>query len=137
MYKSIMIPVDLEHSDQLKKALSIGADLARHYNAELFAVGVTSGAPSAVAHNPLEYAQKLEAFAAEQTAIHGVEFKAKAMESHDPAVDLDDTLQKAGSEIGADLVVMASHVPGFIDYFLSSRAGYLASHSDLSVFVVR
>ena len=118
MYKTIMIPVDLEHSDQLKKALSIGADLARHYNADLFAVGVTSGAPSAVAHNPLEYTQKLEAFVAEQTALHGVEFKAKAMESHDPAVDLDDTLQKAGSEIGADLVVMASHIPGFIDYFL-------------------
>ncbi|MGI9417253.1 MAG: universal stress protein [Geminicoccaceae bacterium] len=137
MYKTIMIPVDLEHSDQLKKALSIGADLARHYNADLFAVGVTSGAPSAVAHNPLEYAQKLEAFAAEQTALHGVEFKAKAMESHDPAVDLDDTLQEAGSEIGADLVVMASHVPGFIDYIFASRAGYLASHSDLSVFVVR
>lgn len=137
MYKTIMIPVDLEHSDQLNKALSIGADLARHYNADLFAVGVTSGAPSAVAHNPLEYAQKLEAFAAEQTALHGIEFKAKAMESHDPAVDLDDTLQKAGSEIGADLVVMASHVPGFIDYVFASRAGYLASHSDLSVFVVR
>ncbi len=137
MYKTIMIPVDLEHSDQLKKALSIGADLALHYNADLFAVGVTSGAPSAVAHNPSEYAQKLEAFAAEQSAIHGVEFKAKAMESHDPAVDLDDTLQKAGSEIGADLVVMASHVPGFIDYIFASRAGYLASHSDLSVFVVR
>ena len=137
MYKTIMIPVDLEHSDQLKKALSIGADLARHYNADLFAVGVTSGAPSADAHNPSEYAQKLEAFAAEQISLHGVEFKAKAMESHDPAVDLDDTLQKAESEIGADLVVMASHVPGFIDYVFASRAGYLASHSDLSVFVVR
>lgn len=89
-----------------------------------------------MADNPSEYAQKLEVFAAEQTSLHGVEFKAKAMESHDPAVDLDDTLQKAGSEIGADLVVMASHVPGFIDYVFASRAGYLASHSDLSVFVV-
>lgn len=137
MYKTSMIPIDLEHSDQLKKALSIGADPALYYNAGLIAVGVTSGAPSAVAHNPLEYAPKLEAFAAEQTAVHGVEFKAKAMESHDPAVDLDDTLQKAGSEIGADLVVMASHVPGFIDHILSSRAGYLASHLDLSVFDVR
>ena len=48
MYKTIMIPVDLEHLDQLKKALSIGADLALHYNADLFAVDVTSGAPGAV-----------------------------------------------------------------------------------------
>ena len=137
MYKTIMIPVDLEHSDQLKKALSTGADLAKHYDAEVFTVSVTSSAPGAVAHNPSEYAQKLEAFAAEQTAVYGVPFKAKTMVSHDPAVDLDDTLKKAGSEIGADLVVMASHVPGFIDYIFASRAGYLASHSELSVFIVR
>jgi nucleotide-binding universal stress UspA family protein len=132
-----MIPVDLEHSDQLGKALSIGADLAKHYDADLYAVGVTTSAPSAVAHNPSEYAQKLEAFAAEQTALFGVPFKVKSMLSHDPTIDLDLTLQKAGAEIGADLVVMASHVPGFLDYMFASRAGYLASHSDLSVFVVR
>ena len=137
MYKTIMIPVDLEHADQLEKALSIGADLAEHYGAELVAVGVTASAPGAAAHNPAEYAAKLDAFAADQTVAHGVGFKAKAMVSHDPAVDLDATLQKAGSEIGADLVVMASHVPGFIDYIFSSRAGYLAAHADISVFVVR
>ena len=137
MYKTIMLPIDLEHPDQLKKALSVGADLAKHYHADLFAVGVTISAPSAVAHNPSEYAEKLEAFAAEQTSLHGVQFKAKAMVSHDPAVDIDATLEKAGSDIGADLVVMASHVPGFVDYIFASRAGYLASHSDLSIFVVR
>lgn len=132
-----MLPIDLERVDQLKKAVSVGADLAKHYHAELFAVGVTISGPSAVAHNPSEYTEKLEAFAAEQTSLHGVQFKAKAMVSHDPAVDIDATLEKAGSDIGADLVVMASHVPGFVDYIFASRAGYLASHSDLSVFVVR
>ena len=112
MYKIIMIPVDLEHSATLEKALATGADLAKHYHAELYAVGVTHAAPGAVAHNPSEYAQKLEAFAADQTAKYGVDFRAKAMVSHDPAADLDDTLEQAASEIGADLVVMASHVPG-------------------------
>ena len=137
MYKTIMVPVDLEHPDQLKKALATGADLAKHYDAELYAVGVTSSAPGALAHNPSEYAERLEAFADQQTSLHGVRLQAKAMVSNDPAVDLDDTLKKAGSEIGADLVVMASHVPGFLDYIFAPRAGYLASHSDLSVFVVR
>lgn len=137
MYKTIMVPVDLEHSDQLEKALATGADLAKHYGAQLYAVSVTSTAPGVLARHPSEYAQKLEAFAAEQTAKRGVQFKAKVMVSHDPPVDLESTLKKAGSEIGADLVVMASHVPGFLEYIFSSRAGYLASHSDLSVFVVR
>jgi len=137
MYKTIMIPVDLEHQDQLGKALATGADLAKHYKAELYVVGVTGTAPGRVAHNPAEYEQELAAFAAEQSAEQGTEFKAKAMTSNDPAVDLDDTLEQAASEINADLVVMASHIPGFADYIFAPRAGYLASHSSLSVFVVR
>ncbi len=137
MYKTIMIPVDLEHSGQLDKALATGADLAKHYGAELYVVSVTGTAPGAVAGHPAEYAQKLEAFAADQSAKRGVQFKAKTMISHDLAADLESRLKEAGSEIGADLVVMASHVPGIIEYVFSSRAGYLASHTDLSVFVVR
>ena len=39
--------------------------------------------------------------------------------------------------LGVDLVVMASHVPGFREYIFHSNAGFLASHTDLSVFVVR
>ncbi|MCC0030523.1 MAG: universal stress protein [Brucellaceae bacterium] len=57
--------------------------------------------------------------------------------AHDPAIDLDEALEKACKEIGADLVVMASHVPGFGDHFRSSNAGYLSAHSSISVFVVR
>ena len=63
--------------------------------------------------------------------------EAKAVTSHDPAVDIDDTLEKAADEIGADLVIMASHIPGMMEYVIASRAGYLASHSSRSVFVVR
>jgi nucleotide-binding universal stress UspA family protein len=137
MYKTIIIPVDLEHRETLDKALMVGADLAKHYGAELHLVGVTHAAPGAVAHNPKEFAEKLDAFASGQTNKHGVTFKAKAMVSHDPAVDLDQTLEQAASEIGADLVVMASHVPGFFEHIFASRAGYLASHTSLSVFVVR
>lgn len=137
MYKTIMTPVDLEHEDQLERALAIATDLAKHYGATLYAVGVTVAAPGRIAHNPTEYAAKLDAFAKAQTALRGVDVKALAKVSHDPAVDLDDTLEKAAAEIGADLIVMASHVPGFADYIFASRAGYLASHSTLSVFVVR
>jgi nucleotide-binding universal stress UspA family protein len=137
MYNAIMIPVDLAHVDQLTKALKTGADLAKVYSARLVAVGVTGSAPSEVAHNPVEYAQKLAAFAADQSARLGVAVEAKAVTSHDPAVDIDDTLEKAADEIGADLVVMASHIPGMMEYVIASRAGYLASHSSRSVFVVR
>jgi len=40
-------------------------------------------------------------------------------------------------EAGADLVVMASHVPNVTDYIWPSHGGWVAEHSDASVFVVR
>ncbi|WP_299870577.1 universal stress protein [uncultured Hoeflea sp.] len=137
MYKTIMVPVDLSHADRLEKALATAADLTRLYSAKLHAVGVVSTAPGPVAHDPAEYTRKLEAFCTEQSDRHGVAFEAVSVTSHDPAVDLDDRLKSAAEELGADLVVMASHVPTFRDHFFSSNAGYLATHVNISVFIVR
>jgi nucleotide-binding universal stress UspA family protein len=137
MYSKIVVPVDLAHADRLEKALSVAADLAKHYQAELHYIGVTSSAPGAVAHNPEEFAQKLKAFADEQSAARGVAVQADAVTSPDPVRDLDDTLRHTIDELGADLVVMASHVPGFAEHIFSSNAGYLATHAGVSVLVVR
>ena len=137
MYKTIMIPVDLAHQERLDKALATGADLAKLYGSSLHVVGVTGTAPGSVAHTPEEYAGKLTAFAEAQSQSRGVAFRPLIEIAHDPAIDLDEALEKACKEIGADLVVMASHVPGFGDHFRSSNAGYLSAHSSISVFVVR
>ena len=137
MYARIMIPVDLTHADKLDKALKTAAGLASLYNIPVHYVGVTSNAPSGVAHTPEEYAGKLEAFAAGQARDHGVEQTSKAYVRHDPSVELGRTLLDAIDECGADLVVMASHVPGLPDHLFTSHAGHLATHSSASVFVVR
>ncbi|MGI9476577.1 MAG: universal stress protein [Hyphomicrobiaceae bacterium] len=137
MYKNIMVPVDLAHPEKLTKALAVSADLARHYGAILTAVSVTASAPTTVAHTPQEFAAKLQAFGEEQSKAHGVTFATRATVSPDPVIDMDDALEKTASELGCDLVVMASHVPGFAEHIFASRAGYLASHSALSVLVVR
>ncbi len=137
MYKQIMVPVDLTHIDHLEKALQTAADLANHYGSPVCYVGVTPETPSPVAHNPTEFAKKLEAFADEQGSKHGHQTSAKAYASHDPAIEINDTLLKAVKETGADLVVMQSHVPNVTDYIWPSHGGSVASHTDASVFVVR
>lgn len=137
MYKTIFVPVDLFHVGTLDKALATAADLAKQYGATAVYVGVTSTAPSEVAHNPEEFQTKLDALAAEQSAKHGIDTKGKAVISHDPTIDLDRTLVKAVNDVGADLVVMASHVPGLTEHLVSSNAGWLAAHLPISVFVVR
>jgi nucleotide-binding universal stress UspA family protein len=137
LYSKIMTPVDLAHKGDLVKALDCTADLARHYGAEVVYVGVTAAAPSATAHSPAEFAQKLEAFAKEQAETHGITAGSKMVECHDPAADVDNALVKATAETGADLVVMASHVPSVLDIVWPSNGGKVAEHAKCSVMVVR
>lgn len=137
MYRKIMVPVDLEHAGALHKALDTAGGLARHHGAALVFVSVTASAPGEVAHDPHEFAAKLDAFASEQGRRHEVEASASARVSHDPTADLNATLLEAADELGADLIVMASHVPGVVEHLFASHAGYIASHAKMSVFVVR
>jgi nucleotide-binding universal stress UspA family protein len=132
-----MVPVDLAHAERLDKALRTAADLSKHYGIPVCYVGVTPNTPSAIAHNPAEYAEKLEAFGNAQAAAHGVDAATKAVVCHDLTTDVDDALLAAVHDVGADLVVMASHIPDLIDYVWPSNGGKIAEHSDASVFVVR
>lgn len=137
MYSKIMVPVDLAHKGDLDKALKTAADLAQHYKIPVCYVGVTPATASSVAHNPQEFEKKLEAFAEDEAKKHGHDASSKAYTSHDPTVDVDDTLLKAVKDVGADLVVMASHAPSVIDYVWPSNGGKMAEHAKASVLVVR
>ncbi len=137
MFKRIMVPVDLAHADRLERALTCAADLAKHYGADVVYVGVAAATPSSIAHTPAEFAGKLAAFADAQAAARGIPAVAHAVTSHDPSVDLDPTLLKAVDETGADLVVMASHIPNLTDYVWPSNGGTVAAHAKVSVLVVR
>jgi nucleotide-binding universal stress UspA family protein len=137
LYKKIMVPVDLIHVDKLEKALSVAADLSRHYSATVCYVGVTAKTPSPIAHTPEEYAKKLMAFAAAQGEAEAIETTSKALPLDDPAVEINRALVHAVDETGSDLVVMASHIPNVANHFWPSHGGQVASHSGASVLLVR
>lgn len=137
MFNRIMVPVDLAHVDKLERALRCASDLAQHYSATLVYVGVAAATPGSVAHTPQEFAQKMADFASEQGQSRGVAAEGLALTSHDPATDLDPTLLAAIDETGADLVVMASHVPNLTDYIWPSNGGTVAKRARVSVMVVR
>ncbi|MDZ7839565.1 MAG: universal stress protein [Gammaproteobacteria bacterium] len=137
MFKSIIVPVDLSHVDQLGKALDIAADLAKHYEARVFYVGVTATAPGDVAHSPGEFANALKTFANQQAEAHGIHTEAKALTTSDPTVEVDEKLIQAIEELNADLVVIGSHHPGVWQNVISHHGAYLATHADVSLFIVR
>lgn len=137
MFKHILAPVDLAHLETLDRALMVTAQEARHHGAKVTFVSVSTTGPGAVAHNPDEFRKKLDEFARQQSDTHGIDAQAMALFSNDVITDVDDALLNAVKETGADLVIMASHKPGFAEYFWPSNGGKVASHSDASVFVVR
>jgi len=139
MYKSILVPTDLEHTEKLHKSLETAIHLAQHYGAHLCYAAVTSTAPSSVASSPEGFEEALKQFAAEQGQQHGIDTSAVTLIAHDPSVELDDKLLETIEKTGTDLVVMASHVPGLADklHILHSNAGKVATRAKVSVFVVR
>ena len=137
MFKKILSPIDLTHVEQLEKALTITSDLARSYGAEICFVGVTGSTPGSLAHSPEEYKARLARFADEQSQKTGITTNSYMIVSNDPAVELNDELEAAIAEVGADLVVMATHPPGISDYFWSGHGAHMAAHSDVSVMLVR
>lgn len=137
MFKKIMVPVDLAHLGALERSLTVAADLSRHYHAALCYVGVTTSQPSSVARTPEEYEQKLRAFAHDHAPDSGHEPTARVYKSHDPVADLDDVLLQAIEDAGADLVVMATHLPTHLDAIMPPNGAKIAKHTRASVFLVR
>ena len=137
MFERIMVPVDLARTERLEKALGVAAMLVERAEVDVHLVGVTAVTPSEVAHSPAAYREKLERFAEERSAALGVRCRATALESHDPAVDLDRHLKGAAEALDADLIVMGSHVPRFGDWLTHAHARWLAGHTSRSLFIVR
>ncbi|MEQ8587620.1 MAG: universal stress protein [Thalassobaculaceae bacterium] len=137
MTSKILVPVDLEHTDKLTKALDIAATIAKAENAEICFLGVTGTEPSAVAATPQAYGTKLAAFADDQAQSRGLKASSRTVTEHDVPVELAHAILAGAKECGADLIVMASHLPGLQEHVFATNAGYIANHAPISVYVVR
>ncbi len=98
---------------------------------------MTTPTPSALAHTPREFGQKLETYARGLEQELGVTLSTHVLVSHDPSIQMDRELEALVKQIGADLVVMATHLPNVTDYIWSGHGAHMAAHSNASVFLVR
>lgn len=137
MYKKIMVPVDLSHTRALAGALSVAGMMAETCGAELIFAGVHRTDPAAPGESKAAYADRLTSFAKGQPAAQTVAVSSLAITDANPFDNVAPILIAAASEHQIDLIVMASHVPGWAEHIFHSNAGYVASHAPISVFVVR
>lgn len=137
MFKKIMVPIDLGKLAHLERTLKATADIANAHNAEVIFVSVYGSQPTSDLPKPEKISEMLRNFAEQQEHSHGVKASSVAVYSQDPQAELTSALLSTSEKIGADAIVMASHIPGWLEHVFHSNAGYIACHAKISVFVVR
>lgn len=141
MHKNILLPVDLNHTDSLGKAVETAVYFARSSGARLHVVSVVPGfgLPVVASYFPEDFEQKaLEG--AKQALDHFVaqnlpqDLKVRPIVAHGTVYD---EILRCAAKLGIDLIVMASHRPEMQDYLLGSNASTVVRHAKCSVLVVR
>jgi nucleotide-binding universal stress UspA family protein len=134
MYKTILVPIDLAHPDlgneMLGMARKIGGNLCR-----IAALYVIPDVPGFVANElptGLLRKQLVQAHAELKAIAEEAGADSEVLTGHTPTKILE-----YAENIGADLIVIASHRPGLQDYFLGSTAARVVRHADCAVLVHR
>jgi nucleotide-binding universal stress UspA family protein len=141
MYTDILLPVDLNHDSSWTKALPAAVEYCKAFGAQLHVMTVVPdfGMPLVASYFPQDFEEKMR----EDANKHLHEFVKKNVPSDVPVQHIvaEGTAYKeilrVAEEIGAGLIIMASHHPELKDYLLEPNAERVVRHSSISVLVVR
>lgn len=138
MYGRIIVAIDMARLERADKAVRTAAELGKALDAEVWLLAVTGKAkPHDGSRDAEAFGRRLEEFASAQGNALGVTFRTRVIRTADAYSDLKKRLFEAIDELGADLLIVTSHVPGFTDHVLRSTSAAMARHAKCSVFVVR
>lgn len=141
MFDNIVLPIDLNHPASWEKALPMALRLAGK-TGEIHVLGIVHdvGAAMVATFLPEDFETRalnqmeteLETFIAENVPA-GVKASPHVGHGHIP-----ETILAIAGTVGADMIVMASHPPDDMRWFLvGSAAEKVVWHSEIPVLVVR
>lgn len=135
MYNKILVPVALDHSGDINKAMKVANKLLDK-NGEIIMLTVVETIPMYVSQQlPVAIIEDnmKEAKAALDAEVAGAKgVKTDVIKGHAAT-----TILEYADEKGIDCIVIASHRPGLQDYFLGSTASRVVRHAKMPVHVVR
>ena len=141
MFKSILLPIDLNEKSSWEKSIPVAIDMAKTYGANVRVMTVIPDYGKSIvgSYFPSDFSDK----ALEETSA-ALEKMVKEAFPADVTVDSSahhgsvykEVLEVADA-IGADLIVLTSHRPARSDYLLGPNAARVVRHAKQSVFVVR
>ncbi|WP_368186581.1 universal stress protein [Aestuariibius sp. HNIBRBA575] len=135
MYKNILVPVAFDDTHDNSSALNAARALVDE-GGTITLLHVMDAVPTyAVSYLPAGY---------RTTARDGIISELNATADSVPGGKSDvieghpgTSIVEYANEKGADLIVVASHRPGFSDYFLGSTAARVVRHAQCAVHVTR
>ena len=141
MYKSILLPVDLNQESSWKKALPVAVHLAQSMSAKIHIITVIPDYGMAVVGSFFPANYESEAMKVTQAALDGfVNENLSADLVADTTVVhgtiYEEVISTANAK-GCDLIILSSHRPETKDYLLGPNAARVVRHANQSVFVVR
>ena len=139
MYKTVLVPIDLGQIEQGKSLVEIALKLAEPLGGNLFILNVVPDIPGYVAAEIPDHFLK----DAKNHAIKELEEIAKNNGVGEQANiivregNIHNEILTTAEEMGADIIVMASHQPEFSVYLLGSTAARVVRHAKCSVLIAR
>jgi len=141
MYKTILLAIDLNEPSSWVKALPVALEQAASGGGKLHVMTVVPDFGMAIVGSffPADYEKQALAGAGEalaQFVRENVPAEIEVTHSVGHGTIYKEVLATA-DDIGADLIVMASHRPVQSDYLLGPNAARVVRHATCSVLVVR
>lgn len=141
MYKSILLPVDVDDDGSWRKALPVAVSLARATEAELTVMTVVPdfGMSMVGQFFPAGHAEKLAEEASRRLAVFVDEHVGSSVPTRRIVRQgsIYEMILATARESGVDLIVIGAHRPELKDYLLGPNAARVVRHASASVLVVR
>ena len=141
MYEHILLPVDLGNESSWVKALPTAIEYCVAFGAMLHVMTVMPdfGSPMVAQFFPTDHEDKMMETANQVLHKFVADRVPDSIKVQHIVADgtIYKTIIETADQIGADLIIMASHRPELQDYLLGPNAARVVRHSTKSVLVVR
>ncbi len=140
MFNNILVAVDLEHDTHIDDLLRVASGIANTNGAQVQLLNVIGAAPAVVSQFLPENYEKMasEKIEKDLAALAAkVDLAEGAAASSVRFGGVYQEILAHAANIGADLIIVASHKPDVGDYLLGTTAARIVRHASCSTLVVR
>ena len=141
MFKSILLPIDLNEQSSWVKSIPVAIDMAKTYGASVLVMTVIPDYGKAIvgSYFPADFSDK--ALADTTAALEEIVKESFPADVKVDSIARHGTVYKEILDVAdssdVDLIVLTSHRPARRDYLLGPNAARVVRHANQSVFVVR